>query len=86
MALRKVSRTADEQKALIARFGIAQDKTTVDLAEDVDRKDLQGEIRQKVLELATIIDIEIESSQPKTVALTKLEEALMWAGRAIFIA
>lgn len=84
MALRKVSRTADEQKALIARFGIAQDKTTVDLAEDVDRKDLQGEIRQKVLELATIIDIEIESSQPKTVALTKLEEALMWASKAIF--
>ena len=84
MALRKVSRTADEQNALIARFGIAQDKTTVDLDEDIARKYLQGEIRQKVLELATIIDIDIENSQPKSVALTKLEEALMWAGKAIF--
>ena len=83
MALRKVSRTADEQNALIARFGIAQDKTSVDLDEDIARKDLQGEIRQKVLEIATIIDIEIESSQPKSVALTKLEEALMWALKAV---
>ena len=83
MALRKVSRTADEQNALIARFGIAQDKTSVDLDEDIARKELQGEIRQKVLELATIIDIEIESSQPKSVALTKLEEALMWALKAV---
>lgn len=84
MALRKVSRTADEQNALIARFGIAQDKTAVDWDEDITRKELQDELRQKVLELATIIDIDIEDSQPKSVALTKLEEALMWAGKAIF--
>ena len=79
MALRKVSRTADEHNALIARFGIAQDS-----APTPEQLTLQDELRRKVLELATIIDIEIESSQPKSVALTKLEEALMWASKAIF--
>ena len=83
MALRKVSRTADEQNALIARFGIAQDKTAVDGDAHIYRLDLQGELRQKVLEIATMIDIDIENSQPKSVALTKLEEALMWTMKAV---
>lgn len=79
MGLREISRTSDEQNALIRRFVIAQDSAPTQA-----QLDLQAELKQKVLQVATDLDVGVADSREKSVALTKLEEALMWAGKAIF--
>ena len=62
------------------RFLIAQDggKPTE------DQLDAQREIRASIAEAGTRLQDLTEPSREQSLALTKLEEALLWAGRAIF--
>lgn len=84
MALRLISRTTEEQNALNKRFGIAQDAPTIDPADREAQLNSQRDIREKIAAAALILDIDVADSREKSLALTKLEEALMWAGKAIF--
>lgn len=79
MALRTIPRDTDEQNALIARFQTAA-KGEPPTQEQLD---LQEDIRARILHTATHIDASVEPSRAQALALTHLEEALMWAGRAI---
>lgn len=89
MGLRQISRTAEEQNALIKRFGIAQDPAE-DKPEEGDtgtieqKLQTQRDLREAIYKVALIVDTGIEPSREASLALTKLEEALMWAGKAIF--
>ena len=84
MSLRIVFYAVEEQNALNKRFGIAQDSSTVDPADREAQLNSQRDIREKIAEAALILDIDVADSREKSLALTKLEEALMWAGKAIF--
>lgn len=64
------------------RFGIAQDAPTpTDMG---TRQQIQIQVRAKVYEAAEEMNETISDSRELSLALTKLEEALMWAGKAIF--
>lgn len=64
------------------RFGIAQDAP---VPEDIQtRQVVQIEIRAKIYDAANAMNDRIKDSRELSLALTKLEEALMWAGKAIF--
>jgi hypothetical protein len=71
--------TRESDGDIAARFGIAQDSkpTEAQLA-------YQKEIRSAVSELAVKINADVADSREKSLALTALEEALLWAGKAIF--
>ena len=45
---------------------------------------LQRELRADVANIAIALNADVEDSREKSLALTHLEEALMWAGKAIF--
>ena len=62
-----------------ARFGIAQDGKPTEA-----QLQQQALLRQQIADLAVEINAEIEDSREKSLALTHLEDALMWAGKAIF--
>lgn len=62
------------------RFLIAQDNKRP----DDEQLLVQSEIRQLIAEAAFGINEEVADSREKSLALTHLEEALMWAGKAIF--
>jgi len=64
------------------RFGIAQDAPVPDDIED--RQLVQVKLRAKIYEAAKFMAGEIDSGRELSLALTHLEEALMWAGKAIF--
>lgn len=90
MALRRISRTAEEQNALNKRFMIAQDtpatpEETEDYGTIQEKQDLQRELRTAIHQAAVIIDSGAAPSREAALALTKLEEALMWGGKAIFL-
>ena len=82
MGLRTIPRDTDQQNALIGRFQTASSNAVPDDIEK--RKELQEEVRQAVLGLATLIDVEIADGRDKSIALTSLEDVLLRAGRAIF--
>lgn len=42
-----------------------------------------GEIRERAKQFAELLDCECPSSREKSLAMTKLEEAVMWANAAI---
>lgn len=44
---------------------------------------LHERVRRQFLELALLLDSEVADSRAKSLALTELEAALMWANRAI---
>lgn len=79
MALRVVSRSSDEAAALIRRFNTAQDG-----APSEEQLHAQANIRAEIASAADEIDHLIEDGREKSIALTHLEDALMWAGKAIF--
>lgn len=80
MALKPFSGTTQKEKdALETRFGIAQASQP-----DDDQLHVQRIIREFTVALVQQIDVHIEDSREKSLALTKLEESLMWAGKAIF--
>lgn len=82
MGLRTIPRGIDQQNTLIRRFQTASSNAVPDDIEK--RKELQEEVRQAVLGLATLIDVEIADGRDKSIALTSLEDVLLRAGRAIF--
>lgn len=90
MALRRISRTVEEQNALLKRFGIAQDtlgdkpEETADFGTIQEKQEAQRDLRDLIVRTATLIDYSVAPSREASLALTKLEEALMWAGKAIF--
>ena len=61
------------------RFLIAQDGRPSD-----EQLSFQAGLREEIHDLAQTINSKIEDSREKSLALTHLEEALMWAGKAIF--
>lgn len=64
------------------RFMTAQSAPT---PADIDRRKLvQTEIQAKVVDAAQTMADHIQGGRELSTALTKLEEALMWAGKAIF--
>lgn len=62
-----------------ARFGIAQDGRPTE-----SQLEFQGELRELIADVALSINDHVADSREKSLALTSLEEALMWAGKAIF--
>ena len=80
MALMPEDATAREP--LYERFGIAADGPTP--ADMEERVHLQIKVRAKIYEVATYLNDTVEDCREKSLALTHLEEALMWSGKAIF--
>lgn len=62
-----------------ARFGIAQDGTPTE-----EQLAFQAVLRVEIAEIAHTLNEKVADSRMKSLALTHLEEALMWAGKAIF--
>ena len=77
--LRRITPCGVEIMDVHARFVIAQDSKPAPEALSI-----QADIREKVAVLAEHLATEIEPSRELSLALTHLEEALMWAGKAIF--
>lgn len=73
----------DPAAPLIAeRFGIAQDGfIPVNVAE---RQQVQQEFRAELYKAALYLNANLPEGREKSLALTKMEEALLWAGKAIF--
>lgn len=72
--------TPRETEAQITkRFGIAQDG-----APSAEQLELQASLRETFAGLGVRINRDIADGREKSLAQTHLEEALMWAGKAIF--
>ena len=71
--------TRETEAEVRGRFGIAQDGKPTD-AQLREQVALKGHIA----DIAVLINANIEDSREKSLAITHLEEALMWAGKAIF--
>lgn len=69
----------EDSDAIAARFGIAQDGKPTDAQLSYQRK-----IRDAIAGLAVEVNADVEDSREKSLAITHLEEALMWLGKAIF--
>ena len=78
--LRRIAPSGEEIQDVRARFGIAQDGKPA----PVEELSIQRSIRNRTALLAEHFTTEIEPSRELSLALTHLEEALMWAGKAIF--
>tara|TARA_R110002020_G_scaffold404912_1_gene614962 strand:+ start:7441 stop:7677 length:237 start_codon:yes stop_codon:yes gene_type:complete len=61
------------------RFMIAQDNIPTEA-----QLGFQAELRARVAAIAVDLNDSVQDSREKSLALTALEEALMWAGKAIF--
>lgn len=82
MALREDRYTIDcapLAESVNARFGIAQDSKP-----SPEELEVQREVRERIAQTAFYIEQYLPDSREKSLALTKLEEALTWAGKAIF--
>lgn len=64
---------------IAARFMIAQDSRPTEA-----QLEYQNDIRQVFAGLAQRINADVADSRAKSTALTHLEDALMWTGKAIF--
>lgn len=64
---------------VLSRFMIAQDTRP-----EVGRIAYQADLREVFANLADNINSSVADSREKSLAITHLEEALMWAGKAIF--
>lgn len=70
----------DRSAPSAARFAIAQDNPKP----DSELLAAQREIRDAIEHASFVLQSETNHSREQSLALTKLEEALMWAGRAVF--
>lgn len=61
------------------RFFIAQDGKP-----SSEQLGVQNRIREGLYVSAEYLNANVEDSREKSLAITKIEEALMWAGKAIF--
>lgn len=77
--LRQIPPTAEESTAIDKRFGIAQDSTP-----SQEQLNEQRGIRMLISDVAHELNTSVEDSPEKERALVALEEALMWAGKAVF--
>ena len=71
-------RTAKNQNELIARFNL--DKEPAGSVSDI--LDFEEEMSSEIYRAALVIDVSLDDSREKSMALTKLEEAQMWAMKA----
>lgn len=78
MAL-STSEPRETEEQVRGRFMIAQQGRPSD-EQLAEQKALKGHIA----DIAALINRDIADSREKSLALTHLEEALMWAGKAIF--
>lgn len=69
----------DPREDVRERFLIAQDGKPTEA-----QLEYQAFLREKTAELADDINHVVADSREKSLAITHLEEALMWAGKAIF--
>ena len=74
--------TTEQLDELKRKFGIAQDR--MDPNEQAEQLSVQLELRDRIFEVAHYISENVELSLERREAHKKLEEALMWAGKAIF--
>ena len=81
--LRRIAPSGEELMDVRTRFGIAQDDKPM-LRALSPQESIQGSIRDRTVLLAERLTTEIEPSRELSLALTHLEEALMWSGKAIF--
>lgn len=82
MALREDRNTIDcapLAESVSARFGIAQDGKR-----SSGQLEVQLNAKERIAQTAFYIEQHVEDGREKSLALTALEEALMWAGKAIF--
>lgn len=70
----------DTPEQLDKRFGIAQDRKPV----SPEQLQVQAEIRGLTAQLASYINENVGDGREKSLSFTHLEDALMWAGKAIF--
>ena len=77
--LRRISPSGDEVMDVRQRFLIAQDGRP-----SGEALTAQATIREKTADLAEFINSAVEPSRELSLALTHLEEALMWAGKGLF--
>lgn len=82
MALNETRDITEARTKANARLMIAQDNTAP--ADQADRLRVQADLRQAFAEAAYILEADVADSREKSLALTKIEEALMWGGKAIF--
>ena len=69
----------ESSEQIEARFGIAQDSKPTE-----EQLKFQRDLRAIIGGAATLLNAKVEDSREKSLAITHLEEALMWAGKAIF--
>lgn len=79
MALNDIHNISEARAKANARFGIAQDGKP-----STEQLDEQRMIRDLIADAGFAIECNIADGREKSLALTHLEEALMWAGKAIF--
>lgn len=72
----------DTLRRVTTRFGIAQDISKSDQHEK--RLEVQDELRNMMYYVGLYMTRRITDNKEREVAITKLEEALMWGGKAIF--
>lgn len=80
MAIRK--NTDPQPPAIVSRFVVAQDSFNPEEIKEQLR--VQKAIRLAIFTAATEINVFLEEGREKSLALTHLEDALMWAGKSIF--
>lgn len=80
VALRQTGQDAASAERIEKLFAIAQDSPATK-----EELEAQASIRAAFKSLAHRIDAAVADGREKSLALTKLEEALMWTGRAIFV-
>lgn len=81
MALRSIPRSVEEQNKLTDLFGDSRREPAVD---HNSRRAVQGEIQDLVLQLAELIDSEVEPGPELDQALLHLQGVQMWANKAVF--
>lgn len=75
-------RSKNEPANISDRFGIAQDGYIPD---DIsERQTIQLKYRALLYEAVVYLNRNVEDSRELSLALTKAEESLLWAGKAIF--
>jgi hypothetical protein len=71
--------TREREQDIEKRFGIAQDGKPTEA-----QLRYQANLRADIADIANAINRDVADGREKSIALTHLEDALMWAGKAIF--
>lgn len=71
--------TRESADDIRSRFMIAQNGKPTEA-----QLDYQRQLREDIAAIATSLNMDVADGREKSLAITHLEEALMWAGKAIF--